>query len=365
MTPCIVFTGGGTAGHVTPNLALIHELKTQNIRIEYIGSKNGVEKELVNAANLSYHGISSGKLRRYFSWQNFVDPVKILYGILQAYFLLNKLKADIVFSKGGFVAFPVVVAAWLKGIPVIIHESDISPGLANRLSFPFANKICLTTSAATKYFKNQKKIEVTGTPIRQQLFHGSRKKGRDLCSFKDELPCLLIMGGSQGAAPLNQVIRNSLGALSGRYQVIHLCGKGKLDEKLLQRHDYRQFEYVSDELADLLAASDLIISRSGANSLYEILALAKPHILIPLPAKISRGDQIQNANYFAKQGISKLIADEQLTEETLLGAIAEVTQRQDEIVAKMKALNIKSATEKIIELIQQQLPRDISSLRMQ
>lgn len=385
MSPCIVFTGGGTAGHVTPNLALIAELtqntltlsvphpkgsegsqsnaytKYQNIRIEYIGSKDGMEKELVKSANISYHGISSGKLRRYFSWQNFLDPVKILYGIFQAYFLLNKLKADVVYSKGGFVAFPVVVAAWLHRIPVIVHESDISPGLANRLSFPFANKICLTTSAAAKYFKNQKKIEVTGTPIRQQLFNGSRAKGLQLCGFKEKVPCLLVMGGGQGAASLNKVIRESLAALSGHYQVIHLCGKGKLDETLLQRGDYKQFEYVSDELADLFAASDLVISRSGANTLHEILALAKPHILIPLSAKISRGDQIQNAHYYAQQGISKVIADEDLTVETLLTAITDVNQQQAEVIKKMQGLGIKSATEKLIKLIKHQLPNEIKN----
>ncbi|OCH97233.1 undecaprenyldiphospho-muramoylpentapeptide beta-N-acetylglucosaminyltransferase [Legionella jamestowniensis] len=355
MNPRIVFTGGGTAGHVTPNLALIEILQKNDWQIDYIGSEEGVEKGMISTLNIPYHAISSGKLRRYFSWQNFLDPLKIFGGVVQSYCLLRKLKADIVFSKGGFVAFPVVVAAWLNRIPVIAHESDMTPGLANRLSFPFVDKICVTFAAAKKHFKKQQKIEVTGTPIRSQLFKGSKKKGLELCGFTTEKPCILAMGGSLGSALLNSTLRENLAALCEHFQIIHLCGKGKVDPGLLNKKGYCQLEYANEELADLFAATDLVISRAGANALCEILALGKPHVLIPLSAKVSRGDQIQNANYFKGQGVSVVVEEEKLTAQTLLKAINDVNQHKEEIVAKIKALNIESAALKIIALIKEQM----------
>ncbi|MDI9819677.1 MULTISPECIES: undecaprenyldiphospho-muramoylpentapeptide beta-N-acetylglucosaminyltransferase [unclassified Legionella] len=355
MNASIVFTGGGTAGHVTPNLALIEALQHESWKIAYIGSKDGVEESMIKAVNIPYHAISSGKLRRYFSWRNFVDPFKILLGIIQAFFVLRKLKTDIVFSKGGFVAFPVVVAAFLNRIPVIAHESDMSPGLANRLSFPFVSKICLTFSGAKKHFKRLEKVELTGTPIRSGLFNGSREKGLALCGFKTDKPCLLVMGGSQGANLLNKTLRACLPDLCTHYQVIHLCGKGKTDTALLSHNDYCQFEYANEELADLLAASDLIVSRAGANALYEILALEKPHVLVPLSAKVSRGDQLQNAHYFREQGISRVVEEKQLTPQTLLAAIEEVRNHSEAIIARIKALHIESATLKILTLIKDQI----------
>ncbi|KTC81382.1 undecaprenyldiphospho-muramoylpentapeptide beta-N-acetylglucosaminyltransferase [Legionella brunensis] len=355
MNPRIVFTGGGTAGHVTPNLALIEILQNSGWKIDYIGSEDGVEKGMISALNIPYHAVHSGKLRRYFSWKNFLDPIKIFLGISQAYCLLRKLKTDIVFSKGGFVAFPIVVAAWLHRIPVIAHESDMTPGLANRLSFPFVDKICVTFAAAKKHFKKQEKVEITGTPIRTLLFKGSKAKGLALCGFNDKKPCLLVMGGSQGAAPLNNALRQCLSTLCEDYQVIHLCGKGKVENDLLNREGYCQFEYANEELADLFAASDLVISRAGANALYEILALEKPHVLIPLSAKVSRGDQIQNAKYFKEQGISVVVEEENLAPQSLLMAITEVNQHKDEIIVKIKGLQIESATLKIIDLIKEQI----------
>ncbi|WED41848.1 undecaprenyldiphospho-muramoylpentapeptide beta-N-acetylglucosaminyltransferase [Legionella cardiaca] len=355
MNPRIVFTGGGTAGHVTPNLALIEILQTNDWQIDYIGSEDGIEKNMISSLTIPYHGVSSGKLRRYFSWKNFLDPLKIFLGISQAYCLLRKLKTDVVFSKGGFVAFPVVVAAWLHRIPVIAHESDMTPGLANRLSFPFVDKICVTFAAAKKHFKKQEKVEITGTPIRAQLFKGSKAKGLALCGFTEEKPCLLVVGGSQGSALLNKVLRESLSFLGEHYQIIHLCGKGKIDSNLLNKNNYCQFEYANEELADLFAASDIVISRAGANALYEILALGKPHILIPLSAKVSRGDQIQNARYFKEQGISTVVEEENLTPQSLLVAIEDVNQHKEEIIAKIKALEIESAALKIITLIKEQM----------
>ena len=287
MSLSIVFTGGGTAGHVTPNLALINAFKEDGWSIDYVGSANGIEKQMIEAIGVPFHAVSSGKLRRYFSLKNILDPFKIIAGVMQSFCLFHKLKPDVVFSKGGFVAFPVVVGAWLNRIPIIAHESDMSPGLANRLSFPFVNKICLTFDAAKKHFKNQNKIEVTGTPIRQQLFNGSRMKGLELCGFNDEKPCILVIGGSLGAGSINLSVRAALSELTKKFQVIHICGKGKVDNLLKGLSSYCQFDYVNEELADLFAAATIIISRAGANSLYEILALGKPHVLIPLSSELA------------------------------------------------------------------------------
>ncbi|GGI91566.1 undecaprenyldiphospho-muramoylpentapeptide beta-N-acetylglucosaminyltransferase [Legionella impletisoli] len=351
MTKRIVFTGGGTAGHVTPNLALINPLQSEGWKVHYIGSEEGIEKEMISPLNIPYHAVKSGKLRRYFSWKNFLDPVKILYGIVQSFFLLHHLKPNVVFSKGGFVGFPVVVGAWLNRIPVIAHESDMTPGLANRLSFPFASKVCVTFEPAKYHFKQPSKVEVTGTPIREALLKGDKTKGLETCRLQADLPCLLVMGGSLGSRVINQCLRKALDNLLSFVQIIHICGKGNVDPQLNDKKGYCQFDYVRDELGDLLAASDVVLSRSGANSLYEILALKKPHILIPLSKKASRGDQIQNARYFASLGISYVIEEEQLNPECLVKAVQEVMNTKEERIHKMKQLPIHSSSEAIIELI--------------
>lgn len=353
MSQTIVFTGGGTAGHVTPNIALIEALQAQHWVIDYIGSTDGIEKNMITAINIPYHAVRCGKLRRYFSWKNVIDPINLFIGIMQAYRLLRKIKPNIVFSKGGFVAFPVVVGAWLNRIPVIAHESDLSPGLANRLSYPFVNTICVTFAAGKNYFKQQDKVVVTGTPIREALLKGDKTKGLALCGFSTNKPCLLIIGGSQGSHSINQCIRQTLNVLRQRFQVIHLCGKGHVDASLMGVEGYYQCEYAQDDLAHLFAAATIVISRAGANSLYEILALEKPHILIPLSKKASRGDQIQNAQFFKQQGISVVIEEETLTSDTLLSALDCVIAQYDTVVAKIRSLHIQSATLKITKLIQQ------------
>lgn len=353
--PMIVFTGGGTAGHVAPNMALIRKLSHKNWDIVYIGSADGIEKQMIRPLNIPFYSVSSGKLRRYLSVKNLFAPFKIILGVLHAFFLLYKLKPDVVFSKGGFVAFPVVVGAWLNRIPVVAHESDMSPGLANRLCFPFVNKICLTFDAGRTHFKKQDKIEVTGTPIREQLFAGSSIRGLELCGFNSEKPCLLVIGGSLGAGSINHCIRDALPQLTKNYQIIHLCGKGKVDPSLSNFSGYKQLEYANDELADLFAAASVVISRAGANSLYELLALGKPHILIPLSAEVSRGDQIQNAAYFKGLGISLVIEDRSLNGDTLLKTLYDLEYNKTEIIRKINALNIKSATEEIVAIIEEQV----------
>jgi UDP-N-acetylglucosamine--N-acetylmuramyl-(pentapeptide) pyrophosphoryl-undecaprenol N-acetylglucosamine transferase len=347
----IVFTGGGTAGHVTPNLALIDSLPDA-FEVAYIGSNNGVERRIIAEKAINYYAVRSGKLRRYFSFKNLIDPLNLLIGIMQSVLILRKLKPKLVFSKGGFVALPVVIGAWLNRIPVIAHESDLTPGLANRLSFPFVTQICVTFDAGKAYFKNQTKVHVTGTPIRPELLQGDRATGLAQCGFDGTKPCLLVMGGSQGADILNRCVRAALDALCVHFHVIHLCGRNKLAPALNQNSDYYQLEYAADNLPDLFAASDIVLSRAGANALYEILALAKPHVLVPLSARYSRGDQIDNARYFEKKGVSVVLDDNNsLTAESVHAALDAVYKNRHAIIDKIKALKIQSATPILIDLI--------------
>jgi UDP-N-acetylglucosamine--N-acetylmuramyl-(pentapeptide) pyrophosphoryl-undecaprenol N-acetylglucosamine transferase len=320
----IVMTGGGTAGHVTPNIALMPALKEAGYEISYIGSYSGMEKELIEAQNIPYYGISSGKLRRYFDWKNFSDPFKVLKGYSQAISLMKKLKPDIVFSKGGFVSVPVVLAASHCHIPAIIHESDITPGLANRIAVRGAKKVCCNFPETVKYLPKDKAI-LTGSPIRQELFHGDAARARRFCGFSnDGKPVLLIVGGSLGSKVVNEAVREIVPQLLPDFNIIHLCGKGNLEESMKSLSGYAQFEYISSELPDLFALADLAVSRAGANAICELLALHKPNILIPLSAAASRGDQILNANSFKKQGFSFVIEEESLTGSVLSDAIRTV-----------------------------------------
>lgn len=347
----LILTGGGTAGHVTPNLAVIERLQGQNVRIEYIGSKFGVEKSLIERISMPYHAISTGKLRRYLSFKNITDPLRIIYGIWQSFWLLRKLKADIVFSKGGFVAFPVVFSAWLNRIPVIAHESDRTPGLANRLSLPFVTTLCMTFPPDASWRGALEKIKVTGSPIRRALFEGERAQGLSHCGFSGKKPCLMVIGGGQGADIINRHVREALDILTNSYDVIHLCGRKKIEKKLWGKPGYVQFEYVNEDLPDLYAASDIVISRAGSNSLYEILALQKPHVLIPLSRKASRGDQLDNAAYFEKLGVSIVLQEDCLSRETLISAIQQVEENKLSILNRIQTLNIQSATTIITEII--------------
>jgi len=319
----IVLTGGGTAGHVTPNIALLPELKKAGYEIFYIGSKDGIEKRLIEDYNIPYYGVSTGKLRRYFDVKNFTDPFRIVKGFTEAKSILKEIAPDIVFSKGGFVSVPIVRAAHSLNIPCIIHESDITPGLANKLCIPVAEKICCNFPETMQYVPEGKGV-LTGTPIREELTEGSRKEGLALCGFNDLRPCLLVIGGSQGARAINNCIRESLPQLLKDFQIIHLCGKGNLDETLINTPGYKQFEYVKDDLKHLFAAADIVVSRAGANAICEILALKKPNLLIPLPSVGSRGDQLQNAASFEAQGFSMVLPEEELTTLTLLSSVQEL-----------------------------------------
>ena len=347
----IILTGGGTAGHVTPNLALIPNLKAMGFDIHYIGSHQGIEKELITPLNIPYHGIASGKLRRYFSLQNFTDPFRVIKGFFEARKLIKEHRPDIIFSKGGFVSVPVVKAAKSFRVPVIIHESDITPGLANKLSFSAAQKICCNFPETLEYLPKEKAI-LTGSPIRQELFQGSREQGRSFCNFSRELPVILVMGGSLGSIALNQTIRQSLDLLLQNYNVVHLCGKNKVDISYDNLEGYAQYEYLSHELPDIIALSDLVVSRAGANAICEFVALEKPNLLIPLSAKSSRGDQILNAHSFAQQGFSAVLQEEELSVENLVAEIHKVSLSQDTYIENMKRSRQHDAIATIMELIQ-------------
>lgn len=347
----IVMTGGGTAGHVTPNIALMPALKENGFEISYIGSYDGIEKRLIEALNIPYYGISSGKLRRYFDLKNFSDPFKVVKGYCQAVHLLKKIHPDVVFSKGGFVSVPVVLAAKHCKIPAIIHESDITPGLANKLAIPGATKVCCNFPETMKYLPSEKAV-LTGSPIRQELLNGDASKAFSMCNFKDsEKPVILIIGGSSGSKVINTALRDLLPELLKRYNVIHLCGKGNLDPSLSNTDGYAQFEYANKELADLFALSDLVISRAGANAICELLALRKPNILIPLSAAASRGDQILNANSFRSSGYSYVLEEENVSNTALLEAIEHVFKNRDSYIEAMKKNNGKDSIEAIVELI--------------
>ena len=304
----IILTGGGTAGHVTPNIALLPRLKELQYDIHYIGSYNGIEKELIEQFGIPYHGIATGKLRRYFSVQNFTDPFRVLKGLGDARKLVKILKPDVIFSKGGFVSVPVVLAGKSCHVPSIIHESDMTPGLANKLSFSAATKICCNFPETLRYLPEGKAV-LTGSPIRQELLTGDKFKAREFLGFTSDKPVILIIGGSLGAVAVNNAVRAILPQLLKKYQVIHLCGKGRLDPTLNHLDGYMQYEYIKDELKDLFAMADVVISRAGANAICELLALHKPNILIPLPASASRGDQILNARSFERQGFSVVLEE--------------------------------------------------------
>lgn len=332
----IVFTGGGTAGHVTPNIALMNALKHENYEFYYIGSKKGIEKDLMEKEGIPYYGISSGKLRRYFDMENFKDIFRVMKGVFEARRILKKLRPGLVFSKGGFVSVPVVVAARSLKIPIFIHESDITPGLANKIAQRFATKIFTSFEEAKSYFPASK-TTVIGSPIRRELFTGSAERGRKFLGFHSTKPILTIMGGSLGARKINEAVRALLPELTKEYQIVHLCGKNNLASELGNYPGYRQFEYVHEELPDILAATDVVITRGGSNAIFEFLALEIPMLIIPIGLDQSRGDQILNARSFAEKGFAVMLRDEELTPETLL--------EQMKILQKQK-MKIKQAMQK-------------------
>jgi len=350
----IILTGGGTSGHVIPNLALLPSLKAAGFEVHYIGSHDGMERGLVEAAGLPFYGISSGKLRRYFDIKNVTDIFRIAKGIGDSMKIIRKIKPDVVFSKGGFVVVPVIAAARLRRVKTVIHESDITPGLANRIVMPFAAKVCVSFPETLAHVSGKKAV-LTGTPIRPNLINGDRLSGFRHAGFiPGGKPVLLVTGGSQGASAINACVRESLPELLANFRIVHLCGKGNLSG--IQQPDYVEFEYLSDEMPDVLAMADIVISRAGANTLFELLALKKPHLLIPLPLGKSRGDQIQNAASFSNQGFSKVLNEEDMTPVRLLADVKALYGSKDTFKATMSAHRMADGVQGIMEVLEKAAP---------
>ena len=348
----IVLTGGGTLGHVTPHLSLIPHLQRAGYEIHYIGTEKGMEAAKIRSVEgVTYHAVKSGKLRRYFSWQNFTDPFRVLAGMIQSAALMGKIKPDVVFSKGGFVAVPVVFGAWLNRIPVLCHESDLTPGLANKLCKPFAKKIATTFPECAAALGP--KAEMTGTPLRPELFRGSRAKGLSLLHFDGSRPILMMMGGSSGAQAVNAALRAALPELTREFDVAHICGKGNLDASLEGTPGYTQVEFLDADLPDALAACDLVLSRAGANALCEFQALAKPLLLVPYPKGASRGDQILNAQSLEKRGLCRVLLQENMTAETLIAALRQTWHDRDALIAAVKAAPPADGTKRVLEMIEE------------
>lgn len=348
----IVLTGGGTAGHVTPNMALIPQLRSEGWDVQYIGTAEGIERELITGMGVEFHPISAGKLRRYMNLRNLTDPFRVVKGLWQASQIIRRLRPTVVFSKGGFVGVPVVTAAWFNRVPAIAHESDLTPGLANRLSAPFVTRICVTFPETLTHVAAGKAV-LTGSPVRRELLQGERMKGLRFAGLEQGKPVIMVMGGSLGATHINHAVREALPDLLPDFQVAHICGKGKTDPSLNGRKGYRQFEYVSAELADLMAASDLVVSRAGANFIFELLALRKPNLLIPLPKGASRGDQILNAQSFAKQGYSMVLPEEEMKVTTLLAHIRDLYSRRVDYVGAMERSALRDGVAEVMRVIRE------------
>ncbi|WP_145436856.1 undecaprenyldiphospho-muramoylpentapeptide beta-N-acetylglucosaminyltransferase [Staphylococcus hominis] len=333
----IAFTGGGTVGHVSVNLSLIPTTLEKGHQVFYIGSKNGIEREMIESqlSNIKYYPISSGKLRRYLSFENAKDVFKVLKGILDARRVLKKEKPDLLFSKGGFVSVPVVIAARSLNIPTIIHESDLTPGLANKISLKFSKKIYTTFEDTLKYLPKDK-ADFVGATIREDLKEGNQQKGYEITGFDSDKKVLLVMGGSLGSKKLNDIIRENLEALLHDYQIIHLTGHGLVDESYKQK-GYIQYEFVKEELTHLLSITDTVVSRAGSNAIYEFLTLRIPMLLIPLGLDQSRGDQIDNAKYFESKGYGKMIPEDQLTQFKLLEQLKQIESHRTDITHQMES----------------------------
>lgn len=352
MTKKIVLTGGGTLGHVTPHLALIPHLQAAGYEIHYIGTENGMEApKMKSVPGVIYHAVKSGKLRRYFSWQNFTDPFRVIAGAFQSARLMGTIRPDVVFSKGGFVAVPVVFGAWLHRVPVLCHESDLTPGLANKLCRPFAKKFATTFPECAEALG--KKAEMTGTPLRPELFQGSKEKGLDLFGFDGSKPVLLMMGGSSGAQSVNSALREALPGLTEMFDVAHVCGKGNLEPELEGTAGYCQKEFLDAELPDALAAADLVLSRAGANALGEFQHLGRPMLLIPYPKGASRGDQILNARSLEKRGLCHVLAQEEMTPETLTNALKATWEDREKLEQALRDAPPADGTERVLEMIEE------------
>ena len=337
----IMFTGGGSGGHVTLNLNLIPVFQKNGWDIVYVGSETGIEKDLIGKIDgVKYYKIKTGKLRRYFSWQNLKDAFKIPLGICQAAYIIHREKPDIIFSKGGFVSFPVVVGGFLNRRKIFMHESDLTPGLANKMSLPFVDKFFTTFIDTVKYVRTPQKVCYIGPVLSDRLKNGDKNAAFKMCDFSSDKPIVMFVGGSLGAQSLNKAVAQNIDALLQKYQIIHICGKGQKTN--LQRKGYAQFEFVDKEFKDLLAATDIVVTRSGSNAIFEFWSLNIPMLLVPLPSNASRGEQSSNAQNFQSKGFAEILPDKDLSKEGLLTKqIDKMYQNLDSYRANIKNSDLK------------------------
>jgi UDP-N-acetylglucosamine--N-acetylmuramyl-(pentapeptide) pyrophosphoryl-undecaprenol N-acetylglucosamine transferase len=348
----IVFTGGGTAGHVLPNFPLIERFIANNWEIKYVGSKDGIESKIVqeNFPNIEYKGITCDKLRRYVTYKHLFVPFKLSYGLFEAIRFLRKVRPKLIFSKGGFVSVPVCFAGWILGIPIVTHESDYSVGLANRIIFPMSKLIGVSFDKSI-YGSGFKKRMIQVGPLIRQSFIDKKKPDNMVIDFADKSKkTLLFMGGSIGAQSINLFIESNLKVLTDRFNIIHIRGK-KNSFALKSSESYKVFDYLNDGLSYLISISDLVVSRAGANSIWETLILKKPMILIPLSKKSSRGDQIENAEYFKKLGVVEVLEDDSLNLETLNALIEEIFNKYNLYLSRIANLDLCLGDEKLYEAI--------------
>ncbi len=356
MNGTVVFTGGGTGGHVFPGIAVLEKLRAGFAgRIVWIGSKAGMEKNIVEGKRIEFLGIPSGKLRRYVSLRNVLDIAKVFLGCVSAFSIIRKLRPCLLFSKGGYVSVPPVIAAKLLKVPIVIHESDVDPGLATRICTKFAHTICVSYEDSKSYFPPEYigKLFVTGNPIRDDIYRGSREAGRKRFSIPDEAPVLLVLGGSQGSVQINKAIEEVVDTLLETWYVIHQTGAYNYKQSLDAR--YITAPFFNDEYPDILAASDVVVSRAGAGALWEIAARGLPSILIPLGSAGSRGDQIKNAELFARKGASVVLPSDGLTGAHIRTALTELLsdakKRQSMAEAARKIGGTAKASETIADLL--------------
>ncbi|KXT73754.1 transferase [Streptococcus sp. DD10] len=344
----IVFTGGGTVGHVTLNLLLIPKFIEDGWQVHYIGDKNGIEYQEISRSGLdvTFHSIATGKLRRYFSWQNIWDVFKVAFGIVQSLGIMLRLRPQALFSKGGFVSVPPVIAARLSGVPVFIHESDLSMGLANKIAYKFATKMYATFEQTSGLAKVKHVGAVTKVADKGEYDSQQIEKIKQY--FDEKLPTILFVGGSAGARVFNNFISGYQDELTSRYNIINLTGDSSLNS--LEKNIYR-VDYVTNLYQPLMHLADLVVTRGGSNTLFELVAMKKLHLIIPLGKEASRGDQLENAAYFEKKGYAATISEADLSLTSLENTIQQLLENKRNYYRAMQESQEIKSLEEFYELI--------------
>ncbi len=342
----IILTGGGTGGSVTPLLALSSAIQAQGWNLEWIGTYNGLEKDIVTKEKIPFHAVSSGKFRRYFSLQNIIDPFFILIGFFQSLSLLSKLQADLVMSAGGFVSVPVVFAAWSLRIPVIIHQQDIKPGLANRLMSVFASVITVTFEKSLHDYK-QKAVWI-GNPVRPEFI----KALNSTIEEQSSLPKLLILGGGTGAKALNELVYVSLSELTQHFVLVHITGEKVFTDTKINDHNYQSHTFLQvEEMAQAMKQATVVVTRAGLGTLTELSFLSKPTIIIPMP----NSHQEDNAKYFQEKNAAVVISQHLCTSQQFIDTVMNLTQDENRLKELGESIHLvikPGSTEAIIKLMQ-------------